>query len=307
MKKIRYLFFTILCSIMPIFKYANTFAANDTAFSLGPTSQRITLLPGESYRSSVKISSPNTAELPTDFIIYVAPYGIVNDKYEPTFDQESTFTQIAKWIVLDVDSGTINPNENREIGFTINVPSDAPAGGQYATIIAQDVTGIKNTDNSALNISSLKAIGSIVVADIAGTTRQIGSISENYIPSFLLSNNLEASSLVQNDGNIHADAEYTLQVWPLIGSEEVCTNEETPDKSIILPETSRRYVQTCKLPPVGIFKARQTVKIFGESSVAETMVIVCPIWLLFLIIFIIVALIIFIVIKVKNRGKASKK
>ena len=93
----------------------------------------------------------------------------------------------------------------------------------------------------------------------------------------------------------------------MIGDEEICTNEEEPDLSLILPETERFHAQTCNLPIAGIFRVKQTVKIFGETSIVEKTIIVCPIWLLFIIIFVVFALIFYFVAKAKARKKAAKR
>ena len=110
-----------------------------------------------------------------------------------------------------------------------------------------------------------------------------------------------ASSTVKNNGNVHTNAKYTLQVWPLFSDEEICTNEEEPATSLIMPETERMHVEECNLPSVGIFKVKQTVEIFGEKSVAEKTILMCPLWLLFLVLFAIIALVIWIVTKVKKK------
>ena len=93
----------------------------------------------------------------------------------------------------------------------------------------------------------------------------------------------------------------------MIGDEEICTNEEDPAMSLVMPETERYNAQTCQLPTVGIFRAKQVVKIFGETSIVEKTIIVCPIWLMFIIIFVVFALIFYFVAKVKARKKAAKK
>ena len=68
-----------------------------------------------------------------------------------------------------------------------------------------------------------------------------------------------------------------------------------------MPKTTKYHEEGCRLPLVGIFRAKQTVKIFGEISIVEKTVIVCPIWLLFVIIFAIAAIIIYIVAKARKR------
>ena len=133
-----------------------------------------------------------------------------------------------------------------------------------------------------------------------------GVISDNSMPSFLLNGPLVAESMVKNEGNVHTDAEYIFQVWPLFSDEELCTNEEKPETSLVLPDTEKYHAQSCDLPSFGIFKAKQTVSIFGKSSIVERTVIVCPLWLLFVILFGIVALIIWIFMKAKKR-KGSQR
>ena len=71
-----------------------------------------------------------------------------------------------------------------------------------------------------------------------------------------------------------------------------------------MPETERYHTETCNLPPIGLFRAKQTVKIFGEESIVEKTVIVCPLWLIFVILFVVIALIIWIIIRMKSRKKA---
>ena len=194
------------------------------------------------------------------------------------------------------------------------MPKDAPAGGQYATIIVQDETSFGTGDGGGVAIEGTVRFASNIFAEVTGETEEKGVIVENIIPSFLLSNSLPAVSLVKNDGNVHTDAEYTLQVWPLFSDEEVCTNAEKEEgsrieggkTSLIMPGTERYHTQTCYLPSIGIYRAKQTVTIFGESSVVEKMVIFCPLWLLFLALFAIVAFVIWIFMRFGKNGKRHK-
>ncbi|MBQ1298546.1 hypothetical protein IIY24_01780 [Candidatus Saccharibacteria bacterium] len=272
----------------------------------GPTSQRITLEPGETYRGSVYISNPAYSTEDAKYALSVVPYGVSNENYDPVFDQMTSYTQIVDWITLDETEGSVRPNEKKDIGFTVSVPEDAPAGGQYATIMAQDMTHLgEEINGEVLAISNITAIGSIVVADVSGETRDEGEILENTIPSFLFSNQLTTGARVKNEGNVHTNAKYILQVWPLFSDEEICTNEEEPDSEIILPETEKYHTQECNLPSIGIFRAKQTVDIFGEISIAEQTVFICPLWLLFVIILAIVLIIMWLVMKSRVRKKAS--
>lgn len=289
---------------------ANVGATGESSLTFGPTSQRISLQPGENYRSSVIVSNPATSTGDTKFALFVYPYTVTNDNYDPAFDKINTYTQIVDWITLDETEGVLAPNDNMEIGFTIDVPEDAPAGGQYAAIVAQDMTNLENDDSGNVQVSSISAVGSIVVADVAGQTREYGEIFENNMPTFVMSAPFTASAGVKNAGNVHTDAKSVLQVWPLFSDEEIYTNEESDDNGkLVLPDTTRYFFNTWEdAPAVGIFRARQTVTIFGETSVNEKIIVVCPLWLLFIVIFLIALLLIwFVAIIVRKLRKSRAK
>ena len=281
-----------------------------TSMFVSPMSQKIILVPGEVYEGSISVSNANIAKDPLNFKMSVGAFNIVkgadskDDYGDVNIEERNNNNIMMDWISFDKDSGTAQPNETIVVNYKITVPEDAPGGAQYATILVTD-EGSSSTKNNDVNIQSGLRIASVIYANVAGQTVKKGSISGNNIPSLLTTGLLEAISTVKNDGNVYTDAEYVLQVWPIFSDEEICTNEESAGQSIILPNTEKYHVETCELPAVGIFRAKQTVKIFGEESIVEKTVIVCPLWLIAIIIFVIVALIIWIVIRIKSRKKAQ--
>ena len=157
-----------------------------------------------------------------------------------------------------------------------------------------------------MNITSKYQIASAILANVAGETVERGSIKSNEMPTMLTTNKLEATSMVRNDGNIYTDATYTLQVWPMFSDEEICTNEEKAESTTVLPNTERYHVQTCTLPAVGIFKAKQVVKIFSEESVLEKTIFVCPIWLMVVVLVVVLGIILGIIVYIKKRKSAKE-
>ena len=281
----------------------------DSVMTISPPKQKIVLVPGETFEGVIRVSNSAHAKGDQHYSASIGSFGLGKDEegnidYNDTdVDTVTSYNQMMNWITLGKESGTVEPNGTDVVPFTINVPSDAPAGGQYATIIFQDDSGNGTTGDGNVSIESVVRFASSIIAEVAGETRDEGAILENSIPSFIFNNKLSATSTVRNDGNVHTDASYTLQVWPLFGDEEICTNEEEPSTSLIMPETERYHVEECNLPMIGIFRAKQTVNIFGETSVAEKTVFVCPLWLLFIIVFAIVLIIIWLVMRAKSGSK----
>lgn len=298
------------------FSVMNTSAMGEdgsVVMTISPPRQDIVLVPGEVYEGTLLVSNSVNAAKDLKYSATIGSFGLDKDEngntdYNSTdVDTITEYNQIMDWIKLDKDHGTVAPNETDTITFTITVPEDAPAGGQYATIIVQDDTEKDSDAGGNIVIENVVRFAASILAEVAGETRNEGTILDNSIPAFMLNNKLAATSTVQNSGNVHTKASYVLQVWPLIGDEEICTNEENPTEHTVMPGTERINAEECNLPPFGIFRVKQTVKIFGETSVAERVVVVCPLWLLFIIIFAIVALVIWLVMKSRVRKTRTKE
>ena len=283
--------------------------------TISPPRQDIVLVPGEVYEGTLRVSNSANASKDLKYSATIGSFGLDKDEngntdYNSTdVDTVTEYNQIMEWIKLGKEHGTVAPNTTDTIPFTITVPEDAPAGGQYATIIVQDDTENDSGIGEGIVIENIVRFAASIIAEVAGETRNEGVILDNNIPAFMLNNKLAATSTVQNNGNVHTKASYMLQVWPLIGDEEICTNEESPTEHTVMPGTERMNTEEwCDtLPMVGIFRVKQTVKIFGETSVAEKVMVVCPLWLLFIIIFAIVSLVIWIVMKGRARKTRTKE
>lgn len=313
-RKIKTLTMLMVVLIGSVFNVSSVFAdfdGMDTVMTISPPSQRMILTPGEDYEASISVSNSSNAKYDLNYSVVVGSLSYAQDEDGNTdygdlgVDEVTSYNQIMNWIELKKDRGTIAVGGLETIPFVIHVPENAPAGGQYATIIVQN-DSVGTMSGEGIAIESAVRFASNIIAEVTGETVKEGNIPENNIPSFLLTNQLLATSLVRNNGNIHTDAEYTLQVWPLFSDEEICTNEENISTSLIMPETERYHTESCNLPAVGIFRAKQIVKIFGETSIVEKTVIVCPLWLLFLIIFGIAAIIIYFVTRAKARKKNAE-
>lgn len=262
------------------------------------------LKPGDTYTG--KFKAQNTGSKEFRYEIDFAPYSIADEKYNIDSETESDYTQMAKWITVSQKNGTIAPDDSVEISYTIKVPRDVAAGGQYALINVKMLTddGEKTEDGPAFKV--IQQIGFRVLATIDGTTRKSATITDNKVPSFMFNPPITVSSFVNNTGNVHAKATYILQVFPLFGDEEVYTNEEDPVQLTILPETKRyNELSWDGAPHLGIFRVKQTVKIFDEVSMTEKLVFLCPIWFLFIVLLLIFCVVFWVVSRVRSRRKEA--
>ncbi len=256
--------------------------------------------PGKSYDGVFKVQ--NTGGKDLDYAITITPYSVKDDKYALDSDTETAYTQMKDWITLSQDSGKLSPNDAEEIKYTIRVPQDAPAGGQYALINIRLVQ--ENDSNSGATITANKQIGFRLLGEIEGNTRRTGKVTEQNIPSILFNPPISATSVVENTGNTHITASYVLRVFPLFSNEEVYTNEDSPYEVTVLPETSRyNSISWDDAPHLGIFRVEQTVTIADDTQTIKKTVFLCPIWLIFIILLIIFCVIFWIFSRIKNRNR----
>ncbi len=265
---------------------------------VSPTSLDLDLKPGEKVETSFKVQ--NTGSKVLDYKLSTAPYSVKNENYSADFTTETDHTDIYKWVTFSQYNGSIEPGEQDVISVTVNVPNDIPAGGQYGVLLAQIVGG-ESSDSSGVEVS--RQVGVLIYSEnVDGETRKTGSVAENKIAGFLFAPPIQGTSVVENTGNVHADAVYTLEVFPLFSNEEVYTNVEHPDVRTILPDTKRVNTLTWDgSPQLGIFKVKQTVKFLGEENVTEKVVFICPIWFLFIILVLIFLIVFWIVSRARGR------
>ncbi len=300
--------FVLLVPVMAgvSFGYENAIAEG-YGVTMSPMNQNVIINPGGSRTVSLRLSNQYLATENVKYSLSVEPF-FVDEDDAVYFNAEGDSSEITKWISFNVPTtGILEPNETKEILLTINVPENAPAGGQYASIIAtldyeNETEGFN--DNDGVVIKEVKRMAHLIYAEISGNTTKSGEITEANVPSFMFGGKITGSSIIKNTGNVHGTAKYTLQVFPLFSGEEVYTNEEEPETKTVMPNrTVYRETTWEETPGIGIFNVVYTVEFEGATAQVKKMVIICPIWLLFIIVFAILFAIFYVIAKLKKRSK----
>lgn len=283
--------------------HADDTSRNAILLQVSPTKQKISLTPGASYVGTFKVHNAGAA--PFNYSVSATPYSVTNDNYSPDYTGLTNYTQIADWITFDkaTETGLLQPGEIVDVAYTVNVPKDAPAGGQYAALMAQTSDG--NDENATVAV--IHRVGMILYAAVPGETRETGEIIKNNVNTFYFNPPLTVNSLVKNTGNVEQTAKYTVKIYPLFSNEAVFSNEEKPDKEKqldVIPDTSRFNSITWEgAPQIGIFSVEQTIEFAGQVSTNKKLVLICPLWLLF----IIFALLFFIIFWLFSRARNRKR
>ena len=274
------------------------------AFTIMPMNQKITLNPGEVYEGYITIINPSYATEDFAYKAEVTPYSVADEEYTADLLSESDRTAISKWITIEEPTGSVKPNESKEIKFTIKVPQNAPAGGQYGTIAVSSNQDSSNA--SGVSVQNVFEIASIIYADVAGETVHDGEILENNVPSFVLNNPVKTTAILTNKGNVHETAIFTITVSDVFTGRVILPTEENTGRysEVIMPETTR-YAEreVSDLPALGVVKVTQTIDYNGQTSTTEKQIIICPVWFMALVLLTLASIIAAVVIIVKKRHR----
>ncbi len=303
-KKLKYFLAVLLAALTfggySILNSTPVFAEDEgvTRIQISPTKQKISLTPGSNYSGTFKVMNIGVGDF--DYSVEATPYTVSGENYEGNYDSKNNYTQIAEWITFDKKTGHLGPGETANVTYYVKVPTDVPAGGQYAALMAQTDSG--NADNATVRV--VHRVGMILYAAVPGETRASGEIVKNTVNSFYFDPPITVSSLVKNTGNIEQTATYTTNIWPLFQKETAFSNADNPLTLDIIPETSRfNSITWDGAPSLGIFYVEQTIDFAGETSKVGKLVLICPLWLLF----IIFALLFFIIFWLVSRSKDRKR
>ena len=279
-------------------------AAEVISLQVVPSYFQLDLKPGEVYNGTFTVLNDGSGDV--NLSTSISPYSAKNDEdgsYKVSFDTESEYSMITGWTAVNNKNVVIKKGESAEVNFTVTVPLDAPGGGQYEFI---SVTSSSGTGTDAVSIGQNATIGTIIYAKVDGDTRRTGSIITNNVRGFTFSPPISADTTVENTGNVHTNASYILRVYPFFGGESLYNNEDNPAEQTLLPGTKRHYVSSWEnSPSIGIYKVQSEVRIFDDISKVEKIVIICPMWVLILIIVFIAAAVFWFVSRAKSRKSAA--
>ena len=283
--------------------------ANEPSYPLAVSPGLITfddLKPGETYSGEFKVLNPSVDSSVVNYKISVAPLTYETWHYEPSFSDPDDYNQIVDWVTLGSTEGSLDPQVKDVVKFTIEVPEDAPAGGQYcAFLVALDNT--PGEGDSGVSVSNKAQIAILLYAKVAGETREEGYVLENNVPAISLNQPIKTSSLVENTGNVHIPATYTLRVFPLFSNEEIYSNEEAPVVSTIFPDTVKYSEKTWdETPLLGLFRIEQDIDFGDRINRKESFCLVAPTWLVILALVFFASIIFALVERILRRRKDAQ-
>ena len=275
---------------------------NSNTFTILPMGRDVSLKAGEQVTGSITVLNQQDSKDPFTFKVTVVPYGVVGEEYDADLVTTTEQTQLANWITIENPTGTIAPNESVEVNYTINVPENAPGGGQYAAII---VGSDSNAESTSL-VEYVYEMASIVYGKVEGETVHKGAITSHSVPAFSTVPEVAITAQLENEGNVHEYAKIDLTVTNFFSGEEIVSTEEAETKiaEVIMPSTHRQLINNLdNLPSLGVITVKESISYLGENSVLEQRVIICPLWFLLLVSCTIISIIAAIIVRVRKSHR----
>lgn len=280
-----------------ITSHTHAFEQPKVFLQVSPAKQNIGKLdPGQTYQGSFKVQ--NVGKTQFNFKIYATPFKIVNENYDKNFEKSDNYSQMTKWFTFSQTKGLLKPESEAEIHYTIKVPQNVPAGSQHVAIMAATSDGADKG-----NIKAISRVGMILRTTINGETKSCAKILHNDVPFLYFNPPVQATSRLENCGNVDQKAKYTMTVTSLFGGKPVYTNAERPITQDLYPESKYFSATTWpNAPRLGIFWVEHQIQVAQETSTIKKLVVIFPVWL----IIVIALLILTIVFRCLMRRRARQ-
>ena len=295
--------------------------APKTSITLMPVSRTLQIASDSTYDGVMSVTNDGTDEMHIE--VYASPYSYVysesEDLYKLGFSNENNYTQISRWITIkDTDGNyvtrpgfTIPAGETLNVDYRITTPSSIPAGGQYAVIFAQTVSGDVNASGIRTEASAGMVVyghstegQTIIGSEISDMTIGQGSTAADQAAK---NNNFYGSAKVKNTGNVDFFAKGKLKVEPIIGfsSYETADNASSPS---IIPESERVVQDEWKeTPGFGLYKITWTVTAGENTETIERVVFLISPAAIIIAIIVLTIIIVSIIIGVRKRKERRSR
>lgn len=254
-----------------IFYGQETNAQASVSLSVTPTLFDVSVDPGQTWRSSVRVINPNDDTL----TVFIEPvlFSAAGERGISTFSRldqsESQGITLAEWFELNETVLTIPSQDTAQLTFSVSVPEDAAPGGQYAALLVSTQPPPDVADGS--QVRTTQAVSSLFFMRVSGDIDELGRIRSFRADQSVVNRPQNDFTLrFENQGTVHLLPQGTITIYNMWGQPrgEIPVNQRSQFGKV-LPETIRSYEfgweGSFSLLDIGRYRAEVTLG-YGEQQ-----------------------------------------
>lgn len=250
-------------------------AEDSLSVTVTPPLFQLTIGPGESWASTLKIVNNNTYDVTyyTQLVDMQANGEEGRSKFTPLISEDhdlaASASSLAHWIRISSDPILVKAGTSEDVPFSVEIPQNAEPGGHYAAMLVGTQPGGLHATGTMLKVSSY--VSSLLFVRIKGDIVESGRIRE-----FLTSKELYQTPNVdfllrfENMGNTHIQPQGDISIYNMWGKErgKVYINQDS-NFGNVLPKSIRRFEFSWageqNLFDIGLYSAVVTLT-YGENG-----------------------------------------
>ncbi len=234
--------------LLSLFQKSTVFAAEESlSVTVTPPLIQLTIGPGESWNSVLKIVNNNTY----DVTYYASPTDFEADgeqgkgKFIPLVTDTASGTSggqtLGYWVEISPDPIVIKRGMSAQVPFTVRIPENASPGGHYAAILVGTMPDKEEITGPSMKISSF--VTSLLFVRIKGDVIEKGRIRE-FVSTQSLYETPQANFLLrfENLGNTHLKPQGDITLYNMWGKERgKVTFNRANNFGNVLPNSVRKF------------------------------------------------------------------
>lgn len=210
------------------------------AITITPPTLSFTVKPGDKSEGKLGIMNDSNEDILFSVIAYDM---IVQDEHgTPEILAPGTISKnkysASSWIGVDAPDLLVKAHTRGDIGYFMQVPADAGAGGHYAAILYRPKR-IETANGSGAAINT--QLATLVYFDVAGPIKENAAVKSFKAPGLSEYGPIKLTAEVTNNGDTHIKPMGTFKVKNMLG--KVIATKDIPAGNIFPGGISRLYEQ----------------------------------------------------------------
>ena len=217
------------------------------------------LVPGEEKTDTVIVQ--NTSEETMSAKIYAVDATTTRDGAFALLNDSDPRKDIGSWVEIPVKEITLAPGENRQINFTMKVPSGAKTGSHLGGIVLENMEV-----SEGKGVDVVTRVGVRIYQTVPGVLVRLLELTE--LTWKMVDDKVNLMFKLENKGNVHLDVTGKIEFINSFTGKTKATEEA--DLRTVIPDKPTEVPFVWKKAPLaGSYVARITIDYGNEAEIIE--------------------------------------